>query len=71
MERTELVERVRGIERGRMIRDRERSVIDRGRGAVRGGECYERHGVAVSKIAVRIKVFKVWLLNVCKREYGI
>jgi hypothetical protein len=28
-------------------------------------------GIAISKIANGIKVFKVCLLNVCKREYGI
>jgi hypothetical protein len=34
-------------------------------------EYWERHGVAISKIASRIKAFKFCLLNVCNREYGI
>jgi hypothetical protein len=33
-------------------------MIDRGRGPARGGEYWERHGVAISKIANRIKVLK-------------
>jgi hypothetical protein len=28
-------------------------------------------GIAISKIASRIEVFKFCLLNVCKMEYGI
>jgi hypothetical protein len=35
------------------------------------GEENTRKGVAISKIANRIKVFKFCLLSVCKREYGI
>jgi hypothetical protein len=28
-------------------------------------------GIAINKIANRIKLFKFCILNVCKREYGI
>jgi hypothetical protein len=51
---------------------RQREECDRQRGRpVRRGERWERQGIAISKIANTIKVFKFCLLNVCKREYGI
>jgi hypothetical protein len=58
---------VRGIQREKM-RDRSRSVIDRGRRPVRRGEYWERQGVATSKIANRNKAFRFCLLNVCKKD---
>jgi hypothetical protein len=64
---------VRGIQRGRMMLGQtEECDKQRGKTSKVRRICTRKDtGTMISKIANRIKVFIFYVLNVCKREYGI